>query len=140
MESVIRESNYVDKMYIEVTKDEYDKWHSQTVSQYEKDRHGRDCEIISLDQSSDYDTERTVGETIAGDFNLEVSTVDAILMVELRSALQNWNEWAAELFDYWCAGQYRTCTKELIRKYGISYEVVARRKKRFAAFVKNFLQ
>jgi hypothetical protein len=140
MENVIREANYVDKMYIEVTRDEYDKWHSQTVSQYEKDRYGRDCEIISLDQASSYDAERTVGETIADDFDLEGSTVDEILMAELRTALQSWNAWAAELFDYWRTGQYRTCTKELMKKYGISYEVVARRKRRFADFVKNFLQ
>lgn len=138
IENVIKESDYTDTMYIETTKEKYDKWHSQAVSQYEKDQYGKDFIFISTEQPSRDNPEITVGDTISDGFDLEASAVDSILMEELRVALQNWREWAVELFDYWRVGKYRTCSKELIQKYGISYVTIAKRKNRFEAFVKIF--
>lgn len=140
IEHVIKESNYIDTMYFETSKEEYDKWHSQAVSQYEKDQYGKDFIFISTEQPSRDNPEITVGDTISDGFDLESAVLDEVLMEELRAALQNWREWAVELFDYWRAGKYRTCSKELIEKYGISYAAIAKRKKYFEAFVKNFLQ
>ena len=50
IENVIKESDYTDTMYIETTKEKYDKWHSQAVSQYEKDQYGNDFIFISTEQ------------------------------------------------------------------------------------------
>lgn len=140
IENVIKESDYTDTMYIETTKEKYDKWHSQAVSQYEKDQYGKDFIFISTEQPSRDNPEITVGDTISDGFDLESAVLDEVLMEELRVALQNWREWAVELFDYWRVGKYRTCSKELIQKYGISYVTIAKRKKRFETFVKNFIQ
>ena len=45
-----------------------------------------------------------------------------------------------EMLEYFLAGERVSCSKDLKTKYGISYEVISRRKKQFVNFVKNFFE
>ena len=130
----------IDCMYIETTREEYNKWHSQKVESERKRRLGDDYCIYSLSEPvSDADEDMELIDVISNAFNTEKSVIDCLIVSELREELTAWNEWANELLDYYLAGRYSSCTKELVEKWKVSKAVVAKRKRQLNDFIKNFL-
>ena len=130
----------IDCMYIETTREEYNKWHAQEMRNYRKNKWAEDITMVSLSEPiSSTQEELELEDTIPNDLNIEECIVNSILLSELRNALDNWNEWAVELLEYCLRGQYSSCTKELVEKWAVSKAVVAKRKRQFISFVKNFL-
>lgn len=130
----------IDCMYIETTREEYNKWHSQKVESERKRRLGDDYCIYSLSEPvSDEDGDMELIDVIPNEFNTEKSVIDCFIVSELREELTTWNEWANELLDYYLAGRYSSCTKELVEKCKVSKAVVAKRKRQLNDFIKNFL-
>lgn len=130
----------IDCMYIETTREEYNKWHSQKVESERKRRLGDDYCIYSLSEPvSDADGDMELIDVIPNGFNTEKSVIDCLIVSELREKLTVWNEWANELLDYYLAGRYSSCTKELVEKWKVSKAVVAKRKRQLNDFIKNFL-
>lgn len=130
----------IDCMYIETTREEYNKWHSQKVESDRKRKLGDDYCISSLSEPvSDADGDMDLIDVIPNGFSTERSAVDCLIVSELREKLTVWNEWANELLDYYLAGQYSSCTKELVEKWHVSKAVVAKRKRQLNEFIKNFL-
>lgn len=78
-------------------------------------------------------------DVIPNGFSTERSVIDCLIVSELREKLTLWNEWANELLDYYLAGRYSSCTKELVEKWKVSKAVVAKRKRQLNDFIKNFL-
>lgn len=130
----------MDCIYIEVSKSEYDKWHSQHTSENQKREYQQKYTLVSVSEERSDDSKYTLEDVMPDDFNLERTVLDEILISELRAALLRWNDWANDLLDYYLDGNSRNCSKEIIKKYGISYETVAKRKRQLNDFIKNFLK
>ncbi len=136
----IADCGEMDCMYIEVSKSEYDKWHSKHTSSNQKRAYQKEFMTVSASEERSDESGYTLEDVLSDDFNLERTVLDEILISELRAALLRWNDWANDFLDYYLDGNSRNCSKEIIKKYGISYETVAKRKRQLNDFIKNFLK
>ena len=64
--------------------------------------------------------------------------LDGLRMRELRKRLAVWKEWANELLDYYLDGEQVAATRILAEKYGISEQVIRRRKRMLEDYVKSY--
>ena len=64
--------------------------------------------------------------------------VDSLYLREFRVQLAAWKEWANELFDYYLAGEQADATKILAKKYGLSEQLIRRRKRELETFIKKY--
>lgn len=96
--------------------------------------------LVSASEEQSDESGYTLEDVLPDDFNFERTVLDEILISELRAALLRWNDWASDLLDYYLDGNSRNCSKEIIKKCGISYETVAKRKRQLNDFIKNFLK
>lgn len=130
----------LDCMYIEVSAPAHRKWNSENTMRQHKRKMGKQYTMLSLDTSAPDAEAETLHEYIPSSFDLERIVTDAVLMTELKKALRSWKPWAEELFDLYMAGQKRSCTQILCRKYQISDRAVQKRKAAFEKFVLDFLK
>ena len=72
-------------------------------------------------------------ETLASEFNLE----DYVVNQERMSALRYWG---TDMLDVFLQGQNRQSMKEFTEKYGVSNVTVAKWKKLFRAYMKEYLR
>lgn len=140
IESRIREGSTWDRMFIETSKEEYDKWHSQEEMHRRNMKAAKKYKFLSLDYGCSFDDDVEYTETLSDDSNVEAEVASDMLMRDLRMALAEWREWANELLDYYLAGKRMEATKIMCRKYGLSEKTVQRYKKRLDEFVKEFLK
>ena len=128
-----------DDMYIETTREEYNKWHVENEMKRRNDVAKRDYTFVSLSEPVYKNNDDLPYEEIISDgCDMEEMSIDNMLFKELRVALAEWHDWAEELLDYSLAGEFRTCTGKIMSKYGISYPAVKKRKDAFKEFVSNF--
>lgn len=139
IKDVFDDCGEIDCMYIETSREEYEKWHSEYQVAQSKRKCGADFTSVSLSEPCSTARGIVLEDTISDGFDLEKEVIDRLLIEELRHALKKWNDWAPDLFDYYLAGKYSTCTKELIEKWGVSKPIVAKRKRQLNAFIKNYL-
>lgn len=71
IESRIREGNTWDCMFIETSREEYNKWHSQEAMRSRNLRAAKDYQVISLDHGCSFDDDVELAETIADSTNFE---------------------------------------------------------------------
>lgn len=135
----IVEGGEPDCIYIEVSKAEYDKWHSQHESMRQKREYQQKYIFVSAAEERPGGSGYTLEDMLPDGFNLEKTVLDEILLQELRAALLEWKDWANEFLDYYLEGNARSCSKEIMEKYGISYETIAKRKRQLNDFIKSFL-
>lgn len=140
IESRIREGNSLDRMFIETSKEEYDKWHSQEEMRRRNLKAAEGYKFLSLDYGCSFDDEVGFEETIANGSDLEEEIASDMFMADLRAALAAWKDWANELLDYYLAGKRMESTRILSKKYGVSATTIQKRKKQLDEFVKEYLK
>lgn len=139
IESRIREGVTWDRMFIETSKAEYDKWHSQEEMRHRNHKAAEGYKILSLDYGCSFD-EAGLEEIVASDIDLEEEIASDMFMADLRVALTEWKDWANELLDYYLAGKRVESTRILSKKYGVSATTIQKRKKQLDKFVKEYLK
>ncbi|MCM1215191.1 MAG: hypothetical protein NC548_11805 [Lachnospiraceae bacterium] len=140
IESKIREGNTWDRMFIETSKEEYDKWHSQEEMQRRNLKAAERYKFLSLDYGCSFDGDVEYTETISDDSNIEEEIASDMFMADLRAALAAWKDWANELLDYYLAGKRMESTRILSQKYRVSATTIQKRKKQLDEFVKEYLK
>lgn len=140
IESKIREGNSWDRMFIETSKEEYDKWHSQEEMRRRNLKAAERYKFLSLDYGCSFDGDVEYTETISDDSNMEEEIASDMFMADLRATLAAWKDWANELLDYYLAGKRMESTRILCRKYGVSATTIQKRKKQLDEFVKEYLK
>ncbi len=139
-ENTIKEGNEVDRMFIEVSLEDYQKWHREASLRAKRHKNDSEYEVFSLDAPVPDEEESESHEIVPSPLCLEDVAVDNILLSELKNALAAWNPWALEMLDCYLSTNARTCTEELCKKHNLSDRAVQKRKKAFENFVQNFLQ
>lgn len=140
IESTIREGNSWDRMFIETSKEEYDKWHSQEEMRRRNLKAAERYKFLSLDYGCSFDGDVEYTETISDDSNIEEEIASDMFMADLRVALAAWKDWANELLDYYLAGKRMESTRILSKKYRVSATTIQKRKKQLDEFVKEYLK
>lgn len=140
IESKIREGNTWDRMFIETSREEYDKWHSQEEMRRRNLKAAERYKFLSLDYGCSFDGDVEYTETISDDSNIEEEIASDMFMADLRAALAVWKDWANELLDYYLAGKRMESTRILSKKYRVSATTIQKRKKQLDEFVKEYLK
>ena len=128
----------MDCLYIETTKEDYDKWHAENQRRYRQRISCGDIETLSLDISIQTDDGSSMLDIMDDGINWEEVIIDGIRMRELRVRLASWRDWANELLDYYLAGEQMAATKILAKKYGLSEQLIRRRKRDLESYVKKY--
>ena len=129
----------IDCMYIETTREEYDKWHSQRVESERKRKRGEEYGRISFEQQAP-GTEFLFSDIIGDSYDLEKTVHDELTMARLRETLMAWKAWAVDLLDLYIADMKKEASYILSDKYNVSVRTVQRWKEVFEEFVKNFFE
>ena len=130
----------LDCMYIEVSVAEHREWNSQNTARQKKRKAGIPYRQLSMDTGASEAGLGSLHESVPSDFDLEGLATDHILFGELKAALRKWKPWAEELLGLYLAGEKRSCTEYLRRKYGLTDRAIRKRKKAFEKFVVVFLK
>lgn len=136
----IENGSQIDCMFIETSRDEYNKWHSQEVMRARNRKAAKDYQVLSLDYAISDVEEAAYGDTVADPFNLEEDLMNDMFMANLRATLAEWKDWANELLDYYLAGKRMESTRILSEKYGVSFYTIQKRKNQLDQFIKNYLK
>ena len=80
IESRIREGSTWDRMFIETSKEEYDKWHSQEEMRRRNMKAAKKYKFLSLDYGCSFDDDVEYTETVADDSNVEAEVASDMLM------------------------------------------------------------
>ena len=128
----------MDCLYIEASREEYDKWHAENQRKYRQRTDCGDVEIISLDVSVVTEDSSTMLDVMPDGVDWEDVILDGLRMRELRKRLAVWKEWANELLDYYLDGEQVAATRILAEKYGVSEQIIRRRKRMLEDYVKAY--
>lgn len=135
----IEESGELDRMYIESTKPEYDRWHAENERKRRKRTSANGIEIVSMDFESYTNENCSLHGVVTDPIDWEKLIVDSMEIESLALALSEWQPWAIDILECYLAGQKRECTKYLSLKQGVSAQTVRTRKREFEAFVLGYL-
>lgn len=130
----------LDCMFIEVTREKYEEWHREQSAKYRNRKSKAAYLHISLDAANLNGEADALKETLASEFNLEDYVVNQERMSALRSELREWRYWGTDMLDVFLQGQNRQSMKEFTEKYGVSNVTVAKWKKLFRAYMKEYLR
>ena len=130
----------LDCMFIEVTREKYEEWHREQSAKYRNRKSKAAYLHISLDAANLNGEADALKETLASEFNLEDYVVNQERMSALRSELREWRYWGTDMLDVFLQGQNRQSMKEFTEKYGVSKVTVAKWKKLFRAYMKEYLR
>ena len=134
----IKEGTQWDCIYIEVSREEYNKWHSQQEIKYRKLQAKMKYDFISMDYACSFDKSVSYGETIPNGTDFEEELASDMFMADLRDALAEWKPWANELLDYYLAGKRTQCSEILSKKYGLTLRAIQKRKIKLDEFNKKY--
>lgn len=70
----------------------------------------------------------------------EMRMLSDIRMRELRWSLKDWKPWALEMLELYLDGRQLQAAKILSARYGVSEQMIRRRKKEFEEYVADFLK
>ena len=130
----------LDRMYIETSKEEFDKWHSQNVESERKRKAGSAFGRVSMNQSLPGSDDLTYADVIGDDCNVEKTVITELSMSLLREALSGWKEWAIIMLDLYLEGKKKEATSIISELFAVSNRTVQRWKEIFEEYVKNFLE
>ena len=136
----ITESNGMDCIYIETSKDEYDRWHSMHQVRYKKRKDAGEVIVDSLDAYPRLDDDSAWVDMMADGVDWENRMIDQVRMKELREELNHWRDWANELLDFYLTGMQMEATAILSEKYGVSAKTIRQRKRALEEVLKKFLK
>ena len=138
VQDCFEDCGWMDCLYIESSREEYDKWHAENQRKYRQRTDCGEVEILSLDVSVVTEDESSMLDVMPDGVDWEDVILDGLRMRELRKRLSVWKEWANELLDYYLDGEQVAATRILAEKYGISEQIIRRRKRMFEDFVKAY--
>lgn len=119
----------LDCLYIETSREEYNRWHSRYEVSVQKRKCEKGYRMLSLDYFSDGDDNIPLQNVLASSEDIEKEVGSDMMMQELRRRLAEWKPWANELLDFYLAGKRASATRFFIQKYGISGTTVQKRKR-----------
>ena len=139
IEDTIDDLGEIDRMYIEASKQEYDRWHAADQRNRRKRKSYKGIDVVSMDFEA-YENERhSLHGVLIDDVDWENLIVDNMEIESLTLALSQWQPWAIDILECYLAGQKRECTKFLSLKQGVSVQTIRTRKREFEAFVLGYL-
>ena len=133
------DSGEIDRMFIEVSKKEYDKWHSDKVRIERNRKLEKQLDFISISQKVP-DAELTFEDVIASDYDLELDAEDVLRLEQLRNNLAYWRKWADYMLNLYLAGLRKEATYIISEKFGVSIRTAQRWKDSFETFARNFFE
>lgn len=139
IEDTIDDFGEMDRMYIESSKQEYDRWHAADQRKRRKRKSNKGIEIVSTDYESHTDESCSLHGIITDTIDWEALIVESMEMEGLTHALSEWQPWAIDILECYLTGQKRECTKFLSLKQGVSVQTIRARKREFEAFVLGYL-
>lgn len=134
----IADGNDLDCIIIEAPYEDYLIWNRERLFERRNRRIAQKFQHLSL--NAPIADSVNLLEVVASEAQVEDASCDAVLIEELRAALNTWKPWANDLLDMYLQGKKRSCTNMLAQKYGVSPQVVRKYKRQFGDFVKNFLE
>lgn len=135
----IGEGEDMDRMFIEVSREEHHRWNSRhTVSERNR-KYGNQYTCISLDTMLLHTDELHVGDTLADPICIEDEIVAKMQIAELEDALRAWKPWAMDLYKAYLSGRKKSCTEDIAKKYCVSCRTVRTYRNQFEKFVKEYL-
>lgn len=134
----IPEAGEMDVMYIEVDYVQYLNWARQYIAAYRNRQSAKPFSIVSLDAPNPNDEELTMHDCVASSADVEQEAVVHADMEILRGCLREWKPWAIDLLDAYMAGDQKSCTEELTKKYKVSAQTIRKYKRQFEEFLKIF--
>lgn len=130
----------IDCMYIETTRDEYNKWHSQKVYSDRKRGYEEQYGKISLQAIIPETDELPYVGVVADALNLEESVLSEDRFRALKSALAQWKPWAVEMMELYLAEKKEEASFIISKEYDVSIRTVQRWKLMFEKFVIKFFE
>ncbi len=82
----------------------------------------------------------SLGSIIPSVWDMEEAICSQAVVESLRAELSAWQPWVIDMLDFYLAGESRTCTNTLAKKYDVSPQMVRKYKKRFENFVEKFFE
>ena len=130
----------LDRMYIEVEKPEFDKWHSQNVMRERNRKLGEQYAFVSTSQEIP-GTDLVYEDIIAdSSCNVEEEAEEKSEMAALRERLTSWKSYGVVFLDLYLKGQKGNATAIISEKYGVTIRTAQRWKESFESFVEDFLK
>ncbi|OQA50216.1 MAG: hypothetical protein BWY46_00022 [Firmicutes bacterium ADurb.Bin300] len=136
----ITDSMQTDCMFIEVSPDEYRKWHAEHDKSERIRKTNSEYQTLSFDapvEGADIDT---LGECVPDGIDIEQISEDIMFLENLREKLRQWRPWANEMLDYYLSDNKVYCTQIIMSKYGITRRMVAKRKAAFVEKIKEIMK
>lgn len=140
MEDSFEDCGVIDRMFIEVSYEEYCCWNRENTLSYRNRKAGENFGILSLDISTKNSEGSDLKDVLPVDFDLEEEVTSEMMMKTLRDSLSKWKPWACDMFDFYLMGNERLCSSALIEKYSVSYVTVAKWKRMFGEYIKKFFE
>ena len=130
-----------DILYVEVSEDEYREWKHEERIAYRNREQSKNFSFCSLEAELEDEEELYVSNTACTIPGAEDMFFEKNILNALLDALDNWKPWARELLLQWyIKGARRSSTKWLARYCGVTEETARQYRKKFDAFVRNFLK
>ena len=139
IEDTIDDLGEMDRMYIESSKQEYDRWHADDQCKRRKRKSSRGVEVVSMDFESYANESYSLHGVLVDEIDWENLIIEKMEIESLTLALSKWQPWAIDILECYLAGQKRECTKFLSLKQGVSVQTIRTRKREFEAFVLGYL-
>ena len=130
----------LDRMYVETSKEKFDKWHSQNMESERKRKAGSAYGKVSINLTLPGSEDLTYVDVIGDNFNVEKAVIDEVSMDNLRKALSTWKDWAITMLDLYLEGKKKEATYLVSEMFEVSIRTVQRWKEMFEEFVKNFFE
>lgn len=130
----------LDCMYIETTREDYNRWHAENQRDYRRRQAEKSVKIVSLEYESQGDEQGSLCGKLSDGIDWEMVAIEHMDLEALTGALKEWRTWAIDVLNYYLAGQKRSCTKQISDRYGVSEQTVRTWKREFEAFVVGYLR
>ena len=129
----------MDRMFIEVSKDEYDRWHSRHVTDERRRKAGKNYDFIPLEAEMSF-SGLSFEETIPSDCDVQRDAIDGLQVSLLRKQLSAWKPYGNALLDLYLSGQRKEATVILSSEYQVSTRTAQRWKEGFESFIIKFFE
>ncbi|MDO4650979.1 MAG: hypothetical protein Q4B26_20265, partial [Eubacteriales bacterium] len=113
IEDCIHEGGELDCIFIETSKEDYDKWHREAQKKYRKKQHLDGISVVSIDLEESEDSGMALIGKLSDNLDWEMRMLSDIRMQELRRALSNWKPWALEMLELYLDGRQRQAAKSM---------------------------
>lgn len=134
----IHEGKERDRIYIEASKTEYDKWNRTRMADVRNNFEGQKFMMISGNVIVSLDG-TCVFDTITDGMQSMEENVHALISLEhLRNALAMWKYWALDMFDIYLAGEKKMVVEILSQCYGVTPQMARNWRADFKKFVAKY--